>query len=78
MAERHYPSFSDATKCACGLPMGHSAAKATNRPLEDEKLSKLQTEWYRLERLVYDCQESQRKICEELLTRVEDAQNRES
>lgn len=58
--------------------MGHATPKISARPLQDEKLSKLQTEWYRLETLVYDCQESQRKICEELLMRVEAAQNRES
>ena len=33
MAERHYPSFSDANKCACGLPRGHDRAAPPDRVL---------------------------------------------
>lgn len=25
MSNRHYPSFGDPAKCACGLPMGHDS-----------------------------------------------------
>lgn len=46
-----------------------------NRPLKDETLMKLQTEYYRLGRLIDDARRSQEQICVEVMFRVEDAES---
>lgn len=74
MADRHYPSFSDATKCICGEPMkGHNPDRGPKK-LSDMTITELQTGYYEAAEKIREGQERQRHICHEILMRVERAE----